>query len=60
MMATPKINEKWALEQDELDMDNNAWRAKGPCDLWKDGGTLPGPAAPILFVFLMAVNNFFI
>ena len=39
-------------------MDSNSWRAKGPSDLRKDGGImLSGPAAPLLFAFLMAGKN---
>ena len=38
-------------------MDNNSWRAKGPSDLRNEGGMLSGPAAPLLFILLIADCN---
>ena len=38
-------------------MDNNFWRAKEPSDLRNEGGMLSGPAALLLFVFLIADCN---
>ena len=56
-MATLQILGEWAREKDELNMDSNSWRAKRPNALRKDGGMSSGPAAPLLFVYLMADNN---
>ena len=41
-------------ENDELNIDNNSWRAKGPSDFRNEGGILLGPAAPLPFIFLIA------
>ena len=38
-------------------MDSNSRRAKGPSDLRNEGGMLLGPAAPLLFIFLMADSS---
>ena len=54
IVATIQIRGQWASENDELKMDSNSWRAKGPSDLRNEGGILSGPAAPLPFIFLMA------
>ena len=54
IVATLQIQGQLAIENDELNMDNNSWRAKGPSDLRNEGGILSGPAAPLPFIFLMA------
>ena len=50
IVATLQIRGQWASEDDELNMDNNPWRAKGPSDLRNEGGMLLGPAATLPFV----------
>ena len=54
IVATLQIRGQWASENDELKMDSNSWRAKGPSDLRNEGGILSGPAALLPFIFLMA------
>ena len=54
IVATLQIRGQWASEKDELNMDSNSWRAKGPNDLRNEGGMLSGPAAPLPFIFSMA------
>ena len=38
-------------------MDKNSWRAKGPSDLRNEDGMLPGSAAPLPSIFLIADCN---
>ena len=52
--ATLHICGQLASENDELNMENNSWRAKGLGDLRNESGILSGPAAPLPFIFLMA------
>ena len=52
--ATLQICGQLASENDELNMENNSWRAKGLGDLRNESGILSGPAAPLPFIFLMA------
>ena len=54
IVATLQIRGQRASDNDELNMDNNSWRAKGPSDLRNEGGILSGPAAPLRFIFLIA------
>ena len=54
IMATLQIHGQSASENDELNMDNNSWRARGPSDLRNEGGMLSGPAPPLPFILLMA------
>ena len=58
--ATLQIRGQLASENDELNMENNSWRAKGPSDLRNESGILSGPAAPLPFIFLMAVCSLLI
>ena len=51
IVATLQIHGQLAIENDELNMDNNSWRAKGPSDLRNEGGILSGPALPYLSSF---------
>ena len=53
-VATLQIRGQRASENDELKIDNNSWRAKGPSDLRKEARILSGSAAPLPFIFLMA------
>ena len=54
IVATLQIRGQRASENDELNLDNNSWRAKGSSDLRNEGGVLSGPAAPLPFIFLIA------
>ena len=60
IVATLQIRGQWAIENDELNMDNNSWRAKGRSDLRNEGGILSGPAASLPFIFLIADCNLLI
>ena len=57
IVATLQICGKWASEKDDLNMDSNSWRAKGPSGLRNEGGMLSGPPAFLPFIFLMADSN---
>ena len=57
IVATLQICGQWASAKDDLNMDSNSWRAKGPSDLRNEGGMLSGPAAFLPFIFLMADSN---
>ena len=57
IVATLQMFRQWASEKDELNMDSNSWRAKGPGDLRNEGGMLSGSAASLPFIFLMADSN---
>ena len=54
IMATLQIHGQSASENDELNMDNNSWRARGPRALGNEGRMLSGPAASLPFILLMA------
>ena len=57
IVATLEIRGQRASENDELNMDNNSWKAKGPSDLRNEIGILSGSAAPLPFIFLIADCN---
>ena len=51
IVATLQIRGQWASENDELNMDKNSWRAKGPSDLRNEGGIFQGQLLPYLSSF---------
>ena len=60
IVATLQIRGQWASENEELNMDNKSWRARGLSGLRKEGGILSVPAAPLPFIFLIADCNLLI
>ena len=48
-----QIRGQWASKNDELNMNNNSYRAKEPGDLRNEAGMLSGPSAPLTFIFFV-------
>ena len=57
IFATLQMCGQWASEKNELNVNSNSWRTKGPSHLRYEAGMLSKPVAPLSFTFLMADSS---